>query len=255
MPHPSFDLREFFHLSLLRHLGVRLSGRNFAVKGGICLRFFHRSPRLSEDMDLDIDPQVRVRTLQNTVESILHSRSFLNSLVSLGIPQIEVRRTKQTETTQRWKILLFLGRETPLSTKVEFSRRQGEIFYSQGIVDAELLSYYKLPPFATQFYDAISMTAQKIGALASPSRYAVRDLFDLHHLFLNLRVNAQEIHKQMKPVEIEKAIDKAGTFTYLDFKEQVLPFLSEEMMNLYRAKESFDKLKNEVEQSLIQNLP
>ena len=79
----SFDLREFFHLALLRHLATRLSGRDYAVKGGICLRFFHRSPRLSQDMDVDIVSNVRLKTLQNAVDSILEGKAFAAS--ALGV--------------------------------------------------------------------------------------------------------------------------------------------------------------------------
>ena len=77
----SFELRESFHLAFLRHLATRLFGRSYAVKGGICLRFFHRSPRLSQDLDLDISPEVRLKTLQNAVDSVLGG---------------------QAERTQRW---------------------------------------------------------------------------------------------------------------------------------------------------------
>ena len=67
---PGFRIRESFHLQLLRLLVPRLASRPYAVKGGICLRFFHRSPRLSEDMDLDITG-MPVQTLQKNVETVL----------------------------------------------------------------------------------------------------------------------------------------------------------------------------------------
>ena len=81
----SFELREFFHLALLRHLATRLSGRAYAVKGDICLRFFHRSPRLSQDIDIDIVSSVHFKTLQNAVDSILKGQAFAATLLQMGI--------------------------------------------------------------------------------------------------------------------------------------------------------------------------
>ena len=45
---------EVFHLLFLRSFGARVDKTLFALKGGCNLRFFHRSIRYSEDMDLDI---------------------------------------------------------------------------------------------------------------------------------------------------------------------------------------------------------
>ena len=92
MPNPSFELREVFHLGLLHHLGLRLAGRDYAVKGGVCLRFFHRSPRFSEDMDLDVSPKVRQKTLEDAMDAVLESRSFTGSLIPRGIARLHVRK-------------------------------------------------------------------------------------------------------------------------------------------------------------------
>src|SRR5258706_14587086 len=119
---PGFRLREFFHLYVLRQLTARLASRPYAVKGGICLRFFHRSPRLSEDLDLDIDPRMPVKTLQKNVDAILTSDALAASLHIHGVRDVEPSKPKQTETTQRWKAALILTGGTRLSTRLEFSR-------------------------------------------------------------------------------------------------------------------------------------
>src|SRR5262249_55619107 len=118
----SFELRELFHLVFLRQIAQRLMDRSYAVKGGICLRFFHHSPRLSEDVDFDVSSRLPVKTLQNAVDTVLESKAFRSQLLPHGVTNIEISKPKQTETIQRWKIGLFLG-ESRLSTKVEFSRR------------------------------------------------------------------------------------------------------------------------------------
>ncbi|MBI4055578.1 MAG: nucleotidyl transferase AbiEii/AbiGii toxin family protein [Elusimicrobia bacterium] len=251
MPLRSFELREFFHLVFLRHLSLRLSGRAYAVKGGICLRFFHRSARLSQDVDLDIVSKVRMATLKKGVNSILESRAFVASLTSQGVGRISFRQPKQTETTQRWKVSLYLEGGDSLPTKIAFSRRNEKVAYTTGIPDAELLGRYKMPPFAVQFYDAISMSAQKISALASSSRYAVRDLFDLRHLLRTLLVKPDHLRDRVKQSELEQAAKKASRFTHQDFKEQVSPYLSGNLMDIYRDPRMFEKLKAEVEEDLL----
>jgi hypothetical protein len=45
---------EQFHLLFLAQLGRRLDKTLYVVKGGCNLRFFHRSVRLSEDVDSDV---------------------------------------------------------------------------------------------------------------------------------------------------------------------------------------------------------
>lgn len=251
MPPLSFELRERFHLTLLYYIGLRLANRPYAVKGGICLRFFHRSQRLSEDMDIDVSSQVRQKTLEDAVDSILESQSFKGSLLSRGITRVETRKPKQTETTQRWKFSLY-SQGVPLPTKLEFSRRHNQIPHSTGIPDQELLRTYKMHPFAARFYDSNNMCIQKIQALSSPTRHAVRDLFDLDHLFSSTLSKPEVIKKSVQPDVVEKAAEKIEGFHYKDFEEQVLPYLSESLEAMYADSAAFDGLKKRVEDHLLE---
>ncbi|OGD13998.1 MAG: hypothetical protein A2V76_07865 [Candidatus Aminicenantes bacterium RBG_16_63_14] len=45
---------EVFHLVLLDQIGRKLDKQTWALKGGCNLRFFFKSPRYSDDMDLDV---------------------------------------------------------------------------------------------------------------------------------------------------------------------------------------------------------
>ncbi|MBI4061538.1 MAG: nucleotidyl transferase AbiEii/AbiGii toxin family protein [Elusimicrobia bacterium] len=254
MPPPSFELRELFHLTLLRHLGARLSGRSYAVKGGICLRFFHRSPRLSEDMDLDVVSRVRLQTLENAVDSVLAGKALIASLLPAGIASLETSKPKQTATTQRWKIALRLADGTSLPTKLECSRRQDRLEYAAGVPDGALLTAHKMVPFAAQFYGAPAMAAQKIEALASPARNALRDLFDLHHLLFSVGVEPARAAAGVGAETIEAAADKIAGFKFTDFRSQVLPYLSSSLTGLYREPAAFEKQKTDVEQVLVELL-
>lgn len=250
MASKSFELRELFHLTLLRHLGTRLAGRSYSVKGGICLRLFHRSPRLSEDIDLDIVSSMRVETLKNAVDSVIGSNALLASLVGSGVTRIRSSRTKQTETTQRWKVQLELPGETSLPTKVEFSRRADSLVYSKGTVDGELLRRYKTPQFVAQYYPVDSMAVQKIAALAAPARHALRDLFDLHHLLFASKADREAVAAALSQVAIERAIGKLETFGFEAFEQQVVPYLTAEMIAGYEDSTLFDRQKEDVEQAL-----
>lgn len=244
-----FRLREFFHLTLLRHLNYRLSGRSYAVKGGICLRFFHRSPRLSQDMDLDVLSQVRRSTLEGSVDGVLESRPLQNNLRPNGILRLKISKPKQTDTIQRWKVSLELEKGIPLSTKIEFSRRAETIDYSSGIPNAEILREHRCMPFAAQYYDAAGMTVQKISALASPARFALRDLFDLFHLFTVAGVRPEDWKSPLGNDTIEQAMQKSERFEFGDFSNQVLPFLSDELRNTF-DEQGFQRLREAVHRNL-----
>ena len=251
MSSSSFELRERFHLTLLYYISLRLANRPYAVKGGICLRFFHRSQRLSEDMDIDVAAQVRRKTLEDAVDSVIKSQSFIGSLLSRGITRVEARKPKQTETTQRWKFTLY-SQDMPSPTKVEFSRRHSLIPYGTGVPDQELLRAYKMHPFAVRFYDSNNMCVQKIQALSSPNRYAVRDLFDLDHLLSSNLTEPETIKKLIERGDVEKAAEKMDRFHYDDFKGQVLPYLPDSLMMLYSNSAAFGDLKKRVEDHLLE---
>src|ERR1035437_4541314 len=114
---------EQFHLLFLDQLGRRLDERYFALKGGCNLRFFLKSIRYSEDMDIDIQDVLRSR-LREKVNAILDSKPFAQILQVRGVRIDHKSEPKQTDTTQRWKFTLLANDSTaPLHTKIEFSRR------------------------------------------------------------------------------------------------------------------------------------
>lgn len=253
MANELFELREFFHLAFLRHLTHRLAGRAYAVKGGACLRFFHRSARLSEDMDFDVHRSVGIQTLRNAVDVVLGSRAFLSHLVSQGIAGISATRPKQTLVTQRWEVTLQLPRG-PIQTKIEFSRRPDRVAYAQGVPAAEVLSRYRCPPFAAQFYGGGEMARQKIRALAAASRHAVRDVFDLHHLAYGVGVDLAAASGSVDKKDVEAAVEKIGAFSFEDFKAEVRPYLTHEIMAAYAVPSSFERMKDDTRRPLVSAL-
>src|SRR5262249_6126436 len=96
---------ELFHLIFLRQLEGKLDKKMYALKGGCNLRFYFKSIRYSEDIDFDVSI-ISKTTLENKINKILDSVSFKRILQSKGMNLIQYHPTKQTETTQRWKLTL-----------------------------------------------------------------------------------------------------------------------------------------------------
>jgi predicted nucleotidyltransferase component of viral defense system len=145
---------EMFHLLFLVQLSRRVDKRRFVVKGGCNLRFFHRSIRYSEDMDLDLG-DVDAHLFRDKVREILGARPFAQILEAMAMRIAHVTEHKQTDTTQRWKLALRTeGAAVALPTKIEFSRRgldEGVVF---GSIDANVTREYHVPALMVSHYDA-----------------------------------------------------------------------------------------------------
>lgn len=236
LPAP-FLLRETFHLFFLRVLAESLAGRSYALKGGVCLRLFYSSPRLSEDIDLDI-VSIPAVTLKAKIRKILDHRALMEKLKYCGVTGLTATEPKQTETTQRWKIQLLLPGGGSLSTRIECSRRVKTLTGVESEVpSAEILGLHRTIPFVCRHYAPEAMVRQKLEALASPVKNACRDLFDLHHLLTYAKASPQ------KPAA--DALEKIGSFRFSHFQEEVLPFLPADLAKHY-GKENFEKLRKAV---------
>lgn len=241
----SFKIREAFHLFFLKFLAESLPSTAYAVKGGICLRLFHSSPRLSEDLDLDIF-HFTVFSLREKIRKILTRRAFMEHLRTLGISELKTTEPKQTETTQRWKIHLVMGGGSFL-TRLEFSRRRQNLVGAVGgIPSAELLHLHQMTPFLLNHYNVEEMVRQKILALASPARMALRDLFDMHHLITYSNIPLPLLRSGVSTESVRLAIEKIRLFKMADFLDQVVPFLPVDLANHYKSKPIFEALRGAV---------
>jgi predicted nucleotidyltransferase component of viral defense system len=239
---------EVFHLLFLRSFGARVDKSLFALKGGCNLRFFHRSIRYSEDMDLDIRT-LPVNTLRTNVEAVLEADPFRHSLRAQQLEVAAVTAPKQTATTQRWKISLrLLELRSTLPTKLEFSRRALDAGATIAPVEPELIRRYRLYPVLVQRYEAPAAFAQKIAALALRSETQARDIFDLK-LLIDAGAATAPLPRAQAQL-LAGAIDNAMSIGFEDFSGQVVAFLEPEHQADYRERAAWETLQEQVVDSL-----
>ncbi len=235
---------EIFHLLFLRTLGARVDKALFALKGGCNLRFFLKSIRYSEDLDLDIHTMA-VGTLRNNVSRLLEAQSFVQSLRAHGIEIVRTSLPKQTETTQRWKLTLrIMESAAEVPTKIEFSRRGPEGEKAVEPVDPGIIRAYRLYPIIVQHYSVHTAFAQKISALALREQVQSRDVFDLKQLLD--AGGAEQPLPATAAANLPLAIDRALAVGYDAFAGQVLAFLEPEYQEHYRNRKVWAELQRQV---------
>ena len=242
---------EQFHLLFLDQLGRKLDKRNYALKGGCNLRFYLRSIRYSEDMDLDVQ-FTPVESLRDRVEQILQGTGLARILQARGMSLSHCSAPKQTETTQRWKLALEVeGVELPLHTKIEFSRRGIDDEVVFGPVDNLLMRDYQLTPFLASHYPPEAAFRQKVNALIHRSQTQARDIFDLDHL-LRSGVSTRGIALSPHCVEAQQ---NAMSVSYDVFKSQVLSFLPLDYQSQFDTPQVWDEMVLRVVEALKRETP
>lgn len=233
---------EVFHLILLSHLGRKLDKQKWALKGDCNLRFFFRSPRYSDDMDLDVQG-VSVDVLRKKVNSILSGRPFKTILEFRGLSIEHMAEHKQTETTQRWKFGLRVpGLEQPVPTKIEFSRRgleAGSVFET---ISPEIVRLYELSLLMANHYPAPVVWQQKINAILSRTKSQARDVFDLY-LLLEAGLKSAGALMQYKKPDDAQIKENVLAVDFGQFKSQVLSYLESDLQSHYDSEEIWDAMR------------
>ncbi|MBM3310667.1 MAG: nucleotidyl transferase AbiEii/AbiGii toxin family protein [Candidatus Aminicenantes bacterium] len=233
---------ELFHLILLDYLGRKLDKQKWALKGGCNLRFFFKSPRYSDDMDLDVQ-DIPVEILRDKTNAIISGRPFKTVLEVRKLSVEHVTEHKQTETTQRWKFGLRVpGLSQPLPTKIEFSRRgleAGSVFEP---VSPEIIRLYDLAPLMAHHYPAPVVWRQKINAILSRSVSQARDVFDLHLLLAAGLKPAANAPAGGEP-DIARVKDNILSVDFGQFRSQVVSYLEPDLGPLYDSEETWEAMR------------
>jgi len=239
---------ELFHLIFLHNFSERVERNLYSLKGGRNLRFFFKSIRYSEDIDLDIHT-VAADTLRNHVRKVLKSKSFIDGLSTSGIFLERFSEPKQTDTVQRWKFLIkhnSSAQEIP--TKLEFSRRAQKIPSEFGVIEDEIQKSYRLFPIAISHYGLEDASKQKILALANRGQTQTRDVFDLAHLIGFS--GSKNFLENLTNREIAAALDNLQSLNFQDYQSQVLEYLPEKYRELYGAEQAWVKMVEKVREFL-----
>ena len=243
------DAVEHFHLVFLRHFAAVASPGTICLKGGVNLRLFLNSPRLSEDIDFDAR-KVGVEILKKNVGKVLGARPFLTELAAAGITLGETNAVKQTATVQRWKLqIVFDG--MPVPTRLEFSRRNEKPFEhcKTEMPSAALLAAHQVVPFVFNHYGPEAAYAGKVTALAGRAQVQARDIFDLHHL-----ARFAPAAKQVAPEVISQALEQLHLVNFEMFNDQVVPYLPADLAAHHGTPDAWEKMSATVEQNLISAL-
>lgn len=239
------QLREIFHLEFLRWLGREVNLNNYALKGGVNMRFFFRSFRYSEDIDLDVS-NIKVNILRDIVMEILRSDEFQQNLKLYNIERIippNIIAAKQTETTQRFKVHLIMFSGEDLFIKIEFSQRRlkGGIVID-GVLQ-NVLREYRLPPLLVPHYNIHATVLQKIDAIASRSVVQARDIIDLYILSSQYKDVGEIGRKKVEKNKLVKAHENIFSVSFEQFKDTVVSFLASKDQDIFKRESTWDEVK------------
>jgi predicted nucleotidyltransferase component of viral defense system len=238
---------ERFHLVFLAQLGTRLDKKLYALKGGCNLRFFWKSIRYSEDIDFDAHT-IAQQTLQNNVRKILEGPALTQILRAAKIHLTHISESKQTSTTQRWKVHLQTESSgIDLPTRIEFSRRKFDSGIVFGPADSELITTYKLRPVIASHYGLETAFSQKVAALLNRKETQARDIFDLD--FLSQR-GATGSALKIDRTRLATACEIIMSVAREQFLGQVVAYLPPEYHDYYRARKTWDLIRENVIRTL-----
>jgi predicted nucleotidyltransferase component of viral defense system len=243
------QLREVFHFCFLERLLKLTSPAQYALKGGVNLRFFFHSPRYSEDMDLDVLAG-GVGTLKKNGYKILGDAGFARSLRVYGIDTLEINdpgKAKHTEVTQRFRVGLITASGQRLPTKVEFSRRPAPTSTLQTeLIDPEIARQYRKLSFRVQHYPGELAARQKIAALYGRATTQARDVFDLGLLLAGGYITRQDAQAAFTAQEQNNAVQCVMSLGFEAFAGQVLEFLPEHEREHYASPAAWAQLQESV---------
>lgn len=248
--HSSAQAIEIFHLLFVQVLTSHGRDR-FVLKGGANLRYYFGSLRYSNDIDLDVTANESWH-VEQTVDSVLAGRALTILLSQQEMAIGESSKSKQTETTRRWKLGLVLkGVPEPLvRTKIEFSNRgitSGDVHYET--IPRQVVDPYAIRPATMSHYGQTAALEQKMAALALRGETKARDIFDLE-LLLRLRRASGGAH-DLNVSHAAQAGRKAMEVSYTSFRSEVFPFLDPDVAALYEGEDEWERMCAGVSEELV----
>jgi hypothetical protein len=114
-------------------------------------------------------------------------------------------------------------------------------------VPSRIVAPYALRAPTLQHYTADAATGQKIKALAGRSETQARDVFDLDLLLRRQPLEDGTIDPQI----LGQAAERGLELPFDAFRDQVLPFLDPEVLELYDSKATWEQMQLFVTDTLL----
>lgn len=213
---------------------------DFAVKGGVNMRFFFQSPRSSKDMDFDYVGQ-RFAAFAERVDRIFSARALAELLRLDRLAIDRASRATATPTTQRWKFGIVAPGIPDASAKVEFSARRDGLAFELASIDDTLAARLRVLPVKINHYLPGAAVAQKVEALRGRTHTEPRDVFDLDHLFT--RYPDALAGASLDAAALRGAADRAAQLSYGEFESTVVPYLDEALRPLLGSRAAWDDMQ------------
>lgn len=158
--------REYSQHVFLSYFYQKAQSEKIFFKGGTALRFFHNSPRFSQDLDFSTSGSDI-----STIETIIQ-----NTLIEIGREGIKTNIVESKKTTGGYlAIIEFLLGETKVAIQIEISFRDKD---AQGEVTTIVNDF--IPAYTIIGLAQKQLVRQKIQALLS--RKKPRDFYDLYFI-------------------------------------------------------------------------
>jgi len=133
------------------------------------------------------------------------------------------------------------GREAPLHTKIEVSRRPRTQEAVTEPVDGEILAEFQLLPLLVPHYPLDAALRQKVGAMANRRVAQARDVFDLALLFARAGGSVDALLAVRE--NLPRALDRAMGVSWDEFQAHVVSYLRPEQQAAYASRNAWDALQ------------
>lgn len=246
---------ESFHLALMTVLGDRAGRDAFVLKGGASLRFFLRSIRYSEDLDIDV-PTMEPWRFTDRIKATVEGEILARLLALLGTTVNQGYRKDASATKEDWSFeLAHPDVPLPVRTRVEVSYREydypADSWFPDRPADEVMAPYARVmrAPVITRYRVPVAMS-QKVRALCGRMESQPRDVFDLDFLFGGWPDRPTDLEE----AEIGTAIDRVYEIGYGEYVSKVVTMLDPALASLYETEETWGDMQQRVIDTLAEML-
>ncbi len=231
-------LREYIQLVFLKNLYSLKQSEKILFKEGTLIHLLLGSPRFSEDLDFTAILE------KEKLQKVVNKAAYL-SLEE--IPNLKIRKIKNTETSYEAKIIYKDNLKYPVAVKLDFSLREKPLTKVPTILETVFpISYYPV----IMHLGNEEILAEKIRAILV--RGKGRDLFDIYFLLSKgVKLNKKFIEEKLKFYNLSYSFDElikaVENFSDKSLKTDLGKFLPPEQRKIipYLKNETIKKLKEQ----------